>query len=250
MLFLCLYAARVFNSWLLLHSYYYPDEYFQSLEIAHSDTYASGFRSWEYSDSSPIRGPLYPLVFSAFYRLLSLCNVDFSFLVAYGPRLLLQPILAGLMDLYLLKYILQHVSRSMGVIGVFVSLSMFFSLNLATRTLANSTEGALFMLSFFHWQNNRDGTSMCSEVHARLFVTLNFLIRSTSLMVWPLLFLLRLVCLPKESKSRYLLVNLVHALLSLLLALSIDYLYFGKFVFTAWNFIDWNVIQGLSSFFS
>lgn len=171
-------------------------------------------------------------------------------MVAYGPRLFIQPILAALMDMYLIKYIRQHVDRRMPVICVYVSLTMFFSLNLATRTLANSTEGALFMLSFFHWQNNRDGTSMCSEVHARLFITLNFLIRSTSLMVWPLLFIIRLCTLPKHKRGLYFKVNILHAIMSVMLALLIDYLYFGKCLFTAWNFIDWNVIQGLSAYFS
>jgi len=67
---LVLYLMRVVNGFLIKYSYFYPDEYYQSVEIAHNDYYGSGFRSWEWTLQQPIRSPLYPFIFSIYYHIL------------------------------------------------------------------------------------------------------------------------------------------------------------------------------------
>lgn len=60
------------------------------------------------------------------------------------------------------------------------------------------------------------------EILARCFITLNFLIRSTSLIAWPGVFVYRLVTDERPLWTKVLL-NMWHAVLSLLIAALVDY---------------------------
>jgi hypothetical protein len=82
-------------------------------------------------------------------------------------------------------------------------------------------------------------------VIARVVITFNFLIRSTSLIVWPVLFMVQLVNVIRHTRwltKNYLCLNVFHAVLSLFIAVLLDSVYFNRVTFTAYNFIDWNII--------
>ena len=63
---------RIFNA-LVSRSFFQPDEYWQSLEIAHSIAFGYGYRTWEWRDidgNGGIRSAILPWLFSRIYRLL------------------------------------------------------------------------------------------------------------------------------------------------------------------------------------
>lgn len=64
---------RVINA-LLVRTYFAPDEYWQSTEIAHRLVYGRGYVTWEWIEH--IRGSLHPLVFAVLFIVLKTCGLD------------------------------------------------------------------------------------------------------------------------------------------------------------------------------
>jgi len=91
----------------------------------------------------------------------------------------------------------------------------------ATRTLSNSIESIILTISLYYWIQ-KDSKS---ELISRLFITLNFLCRATSLIPWPGLFLYRFIK-EKNDRQKNLTINIAHAILSLMTELIIDSLYY------------------------
>lgn len=61
---------------LLVQTFYVPDEYWQSLEVAHRLTFGYGYLTWEWSQG--IRSYLYPLIISVFYKIAQLLGIDYA----------------------------------------------------------------------------------------------------------------------------------------------------------------------------
>ncbi len=122
------------------------------MEIAHSDTYGTGFRSWEWTLPSPIRSPVFPALFSLWYRVVDTFFSEWqSVLVAHGPRLIVMPLLATLMDWFTLSFYTKHLKARGSIWVILASFATFAGLNLPTRTLANSFEASLFITALhFH----------------------------------------------------------------------------------------------------
>ncbi len=66
LLVLCVY--RVANA-LVVTTYFNPDEYWQSLEVAHRAAFGYGELTWEWKEGAQIRGFLHPLLFAFFYKM-------------------------------------------------------------------------------------------------------------------------------------------------------------------------------------
>jgi phosphatidylinositol glycan class B len=89
-LFRCLNALYVVT-------YFNPDEYWQSLELAHGLVFQHGYQTWEWGPAAQIRSPLHPMMFAVLYKILSVFQLDTSWAVVYAPRLL-QGVLMGMTD--------------------------------------------------------------------------------------------------------------------------------------------------------
>jgi phosphatidylinositol glycan class B len=63
---------------LLVSTFFQPDEYFQSLEIAHRMVFGYGHKTWEWTSTQPIRSPLFPALYTPIYGLLRLTGTDGS----------------------------------------------------------------------------------------------------------------------------------------------------------------------------
>lgn len=61
-----------------------------------------------------------------------------------------------------------------------------------TRMYGNVLEGILVTISLYYWNKINSTKSNRNEILARCFITLNFLVRSTSLIAWPAVFIYRL----------------------------------------------------------
>lgn len=71
-------AVRVANA-LVSRTFFQPDEYWQSLEVAHRLVFGYGYQTWEWraqDGSGGIRSPLFPFVFVPVYWLLKLTGLD------------------------------------------------------------------------------------------------------------------------------------------------------------------------------
>jgi len=83
-IFLVVLAVRVLNA-LATRTFFQPDEFWQSLEVAHRSVFGYGYLTWEWrtaSDgSSPLRSFAHPLVFVPGYWLLRVLRLDDTFLL-------------------------------------------------------------------------------------------------------------------------------------------------------------------------
>lgn len=70
-IFLLIRLASVY----CVQTFFVPDEYWQSLEVAHKLTFDYGYLTWEWHQG--IRSYIPPLIISGFYKLVDLIGVDY-----------------------------------------------------------------------------------------------------------------------------------------------------------------------------
>ena len=137
---------RCFNA-LVLATYFNPDEYWQSLEMAHTMAFGCGAEpTWEWQPNAQLRGYLHPFIFAVLFKLLQVTRLDSRLLVIAVPRLF-QGILAAVCDLCIVRTV---ESRSRGAGGdslgkwtLFITLSSWFNFYCLPRTFSNSMETVL-----------------------------------------------------------------------------------------------------------
>ncbi|KAJ3052759.1 hypothetical protein HK097_005715 [Rhizophlyctis rosea] len=131
LLFISSLTLRVLNS-LFVRTYYDPDEFWQSLEVAHRFVFGYGYLTWEWKEK--LRGFSYPLVFANVYKALEVFGLYDTESLILGPRMV-QAASASFGDVftYLLAYRFFGMDAAKWAqILVDVSLVMLFSLALST----------------------------------------------------------------------------------------------------------------------
>lgn len=71
----CLVAFRVLNA-LLCTTFFQPDEFFQSLEVAHRLVFGYGWQTWEWRSNTALRSPLHALLFVPGYWLVKVLGLE------------------------------------------------------------------------------------------------------------------------------------------------------------------------------
>ncbi|GER56082.1 GPI mannosyltransferase [Striga asiatica] len=141
---------------LLVQTYFNPDEHWQAPEVAHRIAFGYGHLTWEWNKG--IRSYLHPVLFAALYKVLALSYLDNSWFMIRAPRLL-QSVFSAIGDLYLYKY-----SKALfGDNAACWALTNWFMFFCITRTLSNSLEAVLTMVSLYYWPCMRP--SSCSVAY-------------------------------------------------------------------------------------
>uniref|UniRef100_A0A915NEV4 Mannosyltransferase n=1 Tax=Meloidogyne javanica TaxID=6303 RepID=A0A915NEV4_MELJA len=70
------------------NTWFVPDEYFQSVEVAYHLVYGKGHLSWEWLPEWALRSPLHPLIYAFPFWLLKLFSVDFGFIIRWIPNII------------------------------------------------------------------------------------------------------------------------------------------------------------------
>ncbi|KAL5183029.1 GPI mannosyltransferase 3 [Glycine soja] len=91
-----------FSAWhyILVQTYFNPDEHWQGPEVAHRIAFGYGHLTWEWKQGIP--SYLHPFIFVPLYSLLALLHLDTPWLMMRAPRLL-QSVFSAVGDLYLYK---------------------------------------------------------------------------------------------------------------------------------------------------
>ncbi len=250
-MWLLLWLYRYINA-LLIRTYFEPDEYWQSLEVAHQVVFGYGWLTWEWRSISAIRSFLYPLQFVGLFKLLQLLGWDRSDkAIIYGPRLL-SAALAATVDYltYHLSYRLFN-SRRTAEASLLCLLVNWYSLAYSTRTLSNNLETLLTLLICWFWPIE---TSSPFPIY-RLFIGLLFcgvavMNRPSALTHWILPSMTAFLAIPGCSgKFRFIGLLLVAAGMVIAFGVGVDYLFYHRIVFTWWNFLRVNVFERISDFY-
>ncbi|XP_019546352.3 GPI mannosyltransferase 3 [Aedes albopictus] len=229
--FVGLRLASVF----LVRTWYVPDEYWQSLEVAHRLAFGYGHLTWEWTYG--IRSYVYPSIIAAVYKLLELVKMDCVELLVLLPRVL-QALLSAYSDYRF--YVWSNKSKW----SIFMAATSWFWFYTASRTLSNTLEASLMViaLSYFPWSG--------SECTAFLWpVAISVFLRPTSALPWiPL-------CLYHMKKSsypvwelllkRYLVIGFVVGTF----AVAVDTFVHGSLLLSPYEFLRFNVLKGIGSFY-
>jgi len=239
----CCVGFRVLNA-LCVQTFFSPDEYWQSLEVAHHMAFGYGHLTWEWR--AGIRSYLHPLPFALLYKLLALLGLDSASWLSMAPKFM-QAVLAGGTD-YATVHLAARMSATRGVVqwALFCHLTSWFNFFCSTRTFSNCAEHALTTMALSLWPFKAgDGTR--SRPAALIIAAVACAIRPTGCVFWAYL------CLVQTQRARplqFVLLEVIPvAVGTLLLSVGIDRLGYGRWVLSMWNFFRFNVVQGGSAIY-
>ncbi|XP_061450809.1 GPI mannosyltransferase 3 isoform X2 [Rhineura floridana] len=242
--YLCLFTTtlRLLNCFLVQTSFV-PDEYWQSLEVAHRMAFNYGYLTWEWTEG--LRSHLYPLLFASIYKVLHLLMKDDVQLLIWLPRIV-HAFLAALADVKLYSWVKRLDGAEVAKWVYFCQLSSWFTWYCCTRTLTNTMETVLTTFALCYYP--MEGTKRGSSLPYLALVALSFTIRPTAIILWVPLLLRHFW--KEHQKWRLVLHSCIPVgLITLGSSLIIDRVFFGKWVLVQLNFLKFNVLQNVATFY-
>ncbi|XP_030432594.1 GPI mannosyltransferase 3 isoform X1 [Gopherus evgoodei] len=235
-------TLRVLNCFLVQTSFV-PDEYWQSLEVAHHMVFNYGYLTWEWAEG--LRGYSYPLLFATIYRVLQLLANDDVQLLIWIPRLV-QAVLSALADVKLYSLV-RHLDNAETAKWVYLcQLCSWFTWYCCTRTLTNTMETVLTIFALFYYP--MEGSKTRSSCKYLTLVALAFIIRPTAVIPWiPLV--LRHFWQEQKKVDLVLYTYIPVGLVTLGISLIIDRVFFGEWILVQLKFLKFNVLQNLGTFY-
>ncbi|KAF4383844.1 hypothetical protein G4B88_016277 [Cannabis sativa] len=237
---ICL-AFRFVNA-LLVQTYFNPDEHWQALEVAHRIAFGYGHLTWEWKKG--IRSYLHPLIFALFYKVLALLGLDTPLFMVKAPRLL-QSMFSAVGDLYLYKLSVIVFGERVAKWTLFAQLTNWFMFFCITRTLSNTLETVLTLVSLYYWpclRPSSDKLPLMSRKWGLAMAALACGIRPTSAIIWLYVGLLELY----ETRDRLRFIFLEVAPIGVLvlgLTSILDRLMYGSWIIVPLNFLKFNFLS-------
>ncbi|CAH8462171.1 unnamed protein product [Dicrocoelium dendriticum] len=272
-LFLALLVFRLINS-LIIQTTFVPDEFWQSIEVAHKWTFGYGSLTWEWLPDIALRSPIYPLVISFIYQLASLSGLDSHRFIVTAPRVF-HAILAAVADLHLYRLVVTLCGTTHAKWALFHQLFNWFTFFCAPRTLSNCLEWCLVVVGLA----NYPWTVVCGTHTFRSvergylrFIVLAIgcvVLRPTAAAIWAPLCLLHLyqvfaanrqqlngatgkTSAQKQPSSAFLSVLFSYCTVGVAclgLSCLVDRVCFGRWTINQWNFILFNLLRGGSQIY-
>lgn len=236
-----LFTIRLFHLY-VVRSWYVPDEYWQSLEVAHNITFGFGYRTWEWLVG--IRSYISISWIILLYKSLKFFSMDTLQLLIWSPRFL-QTLFTTYSDYCFVRWMKTHSKCSNILIPVMCYMTCPFLAYCSTRTLVNTLETNLTSVALYYYPwllKNKDTKFLW-------IVSLVCIMRPTAIIVW-----LPLILFDMFAHKRYMLINLTRyiivGLTSIIFSILIDSYFHGSFVVTQWNFVYYNIFQKVNEHYS
>ncbi|PVF98864.1 hypothetical protein CPB86DRAFT_704237 [Serendipita vermifera] len=230
---------------LLTRTFFQPDEYFQSLEVAHRVVFGYGHLTWEWSIEQPIRSIVFPSLWIPVYWILKITNLHETSALIWGPKIL-QGLFASITDIAVCRLSRQLFGRHAMKITLLFSLSSFFHSLALVRTLSNSLETSLTTLALSYWPlEYSQGPDRPSPnlLWALAIAAIACAVRPTNAILWAYLWFHLFLQKKQEGATKtYIRDSLIFCRIpALLLILGSDSLYFDRLTFTPLNFVRVNL---------
>ncbi|CAH8573843.1 unnamed protein product [Schistosoma turkestanicum] len=262
-LFVCLLSFRFFNA-LLIQTSYVPDEYWQSVEVAHSWVFGYGTLTWEWEPKIALRSPVHPLLISFVYKVIAILGVDSQWMITKSPQLL-HGFFAAIADLHLYKLINQLSGFEIAKWTLFHHICNWFTIYCAPRSLSNCIEWCLCIigLSYYPWnvicqtdQHFIQSTVNKCRDQSNWFIFIAVvcvLIRPTALIIWlPLCFwhiwrkckIASLLNTDNNHDSKEYPKHSGIIFPCVAFSCVLDRWAFGEWIINQWNFVKFNILFG------
>ncbi|KAI6899856.1 glycosyltransferase family 22 protein [Hortaea werneckii] len=264
-----LFAWRYANA-VSLGTFFQPDEYFQALEPAWKLAFgpeSGAWITWEWREG--LRSSLHPVLFALFYKgadlasnILSLGPTDRADVLIRTPSLL-QSAIAAAIDFFTWRLAHRIYGRHSRIAHATLLLTAVspWQWFCSVRTFSNSLETALTVFALYCWQwewysgldekksDSWSSGSSTMNLNVSLFAAaFACILRPTNVLVWMVLTVM--LFRYDTSKIQTLAVRAVACgIIVLIVSLIADTAFYGKLTFPPLNFLQFNVVQSLSTFY-
>ncbi|RMY74269.1 hypothetical protein D0862_14142 [Hortaea werneckii] len=268
-IYFLLFAWRYANA-ASLRTFFQPDEYFQALEPAWKLAFgpeSGAWITWEWREG--LRSSLHPVLFAIFYKgadlvsnVLSLGPTDRADVLIRTPSLL-QSVIAAAIDFFTWRLAHRIYGRQSRIAHATLLLTAVspWQWFCSVRTFSNSLETALTVFALYYWPwewysrpdekrpDSRSSGSFAIKLNVSLFAAaLACILRPTNVLVWMVLTVMLFRF--NTSKIQTLAVRAVACgTIVLTVSLVADRAFYGKLTFPPLNFLQFNVVQSLSTFY-
>ncbi|XP_076825189.1 GPI alpha-1,2-mannosyltransferase 3-like [Clavelina lepadiformis] len=235
---------------MLVRTWFVPDEYWQSLEVAHNMVYNYGYLTWEWKVG--IRSYLHPLLFSSVYQLTKWAGCETC--VLYAPRIF-QMVVSAVAEWYFYKFVKSWFSAMVAKWTIASLTLSWFWWYCCTRTLINTLEAVLFCIAVYFYPLAYINQKTNFDQNLKIFTCIAGLaavVRPTSITLWIPLYVLLLHRLKTESYyAVFRSLKTIIAVCFVLLTLSFgaDYLCYGRWTSPHYNFLKFNIINNQGTFY-
>ena len=115
------------------------------------------------------------------------------------------------------------------------------------KTFSNTIEATFFTIILFKWINiKNDGKIIdVNAIILTAIMTSLFFIRNSSVIPWLIPMMYKVFV--HKTFAKFLFCGIFVAIPIFLFSVALDSYYYGRWVFTAYNFLNYNVIEGKSS---
>eukprot|EP01134_Creolimax_fragrantissima_P006177 CFRG6177T1 len=239
-------VVRVLQA-LSLRTAFVPDEWYQSLEIAHAVVYGRGYITWEWL--THMRGVFHPYLFVFVFKVLHLHGLDSPLALIHIPRVLQGIVeVACEVSMYSISY--RFFGRDCARLSLLCSMTSWAMWYLSGRTLSNSIEMIFttIAMNFWHWPDvDVTPDQRISQRLPLMVAACACIVRPTSALLWVLIALQYLVF---TNHRMSLLVDLLWVgIPSICLSVLMDSWAFGHLVVVQWEFVKQNIYNGVAGFY-
>ncbi|XP_075981867.1 phosphatidylinositol glycan anchor biosynthesis class B [Anticarsia gemmatalis] len=226
----------------VVQTWYVPDEYWQTLEVAHKEVFGYGALTWEWQKG--IRSYLYPSLVALLYTILKYTGLDYPEALVLLPRIL-QAVISTAADYSFYKW---TGGRKW---ALFLILTSWFWFYTGSRTLLQTLETALvaIALSLFPFKGAKLGYFDQESPRWIWLAVLCVFIRPTSAPLWVVLGAYNLFT---TNQGRLRLIMRTYVPISLIVGgalVGLDSYYYGRLIITPWEFFRFNVLHDIASFY-
>ncbi|CAH2088274.1 unnamed protein product [Euphydryas editha] len=226
----------------LVQTWYVPDEYWQTLEVAHKHSFGYGALTWEWQKG--LRSYLYPSIVTVLYTILKFIRLDYPDAVVFLPRIL-QALISSAADYSFYKWTGKRKW------ALFLILSSWFWFYTCSRTLLQTLETVLISiaLSIFPFKAGKLGYYEKESNNWVWLASLSVFVRPTSAPIWVVLGAYNIMT-TNQGRLKLILKSYLPIVLTSSGALvALDSYIYGRLVVTPWEFFKFNVLQNISSFY-
>ena len=82
-----------------------------------------------------------------------------------------------------------------------------------------------------------------NEILSRSFIGLNLIMRITSILDWVFILVKDIFTQKRTSFIKIVLINVLHCVIAISIAVAFESLFYGELTYTGWNFLKFNVLN-------